>query len=86
LGATIGGNLNCDGGQFVYTNSIALTMERASVKGNVLLCDGFSAEGQVNLSDATIDGYLDCASGKSGRIRFYPIFLRLTSHDEVVDL
>jgi hypothetical protein len=69
--ATIGKNLNCSDGLFTHSNSIALTMERASVKGNVLLCDGFSAEGQVNLSDATIDGYLDCASGKNGRIRFY---------------
>jgi hypothetical protein len=61
--ATIGEWLNCNGGWLINSNSIALYLIRANLKGNVLLSDGFRADGQVVFSGATIDGNFDCGSG-----------------------
>jgi len=34
-----------------------------AVRGDLFLCDGFQAEGELQLSGATITGRLDCTSG-----------------------
>jgi hypothetical protein len=70
LGAEIGGNLDCSGGIFknpaqkdVQNSGTALVAENISVKGDVLLRNGFQAEGEVWLIGARIGGELDCHGG-----------------------
>lgn len=70
LSAQIGGNLECDGGQFknlprsdVLGSGIALSADSATVKGAVFLRDHFQAEGEVRLPGAQIGGELDCDHG-----------------------
>ena len=65
VGAHIGGDLDCRGGKFDNSNpeENALDADRITVKGNVLLSDGFSAKGEVRLLAADIRGQLDCAGG-----------------------
>ncbi len=63
LGAKIGGNLECDGGQF--TNSgCALDAEAAKVDGYVFLRDGFKASGEVSLVVARIGHSLECTNAQ----------------------
>jgi len=64
LGADVGGNLDCSGGQFTNPNEDALSADGASVKGNVFLRHGFNAEGGVRLPGADIGGDLACNGGK----------------------
>jgi len=40
-----------------------LSVQRATIKGNVFLDQGFTASGEVNFSGATIDGQLICTDG-----------------------
>jgi hypothetical protein len=78
-GAQIGGNLNCEGGEFhnpantaIPGGCIALDAERIKVAGSVLLRKKpgtevgvpFCAEGGVWLFNAEIKGDLDCGDGK----------------------
>jgi hypothetical protein len=75
LGATIGGNLECNQGEFVNKGGIALDAERSNIGGDVFLCtgfwgggkkvvaEGFKAEGETKLVRAVIAGTLDCTSG-----------------------
>jgi len=61
LGATIGGDLSCIGGQFINKGADALSADRLNViKGSVFLNNGFKAEGEVWLVGATIGGNLEC--------------------------
>jgi hypothetical protein len=69
-GAQIGGDLDCEDGTFKnlpqkdLTNSgLALCAQRATVKGDVRLSNGFVAEGQINLQGIQIDGAFDCEGG-----------------------
>ena len=62
-GATIGGSLDCRGGQFINKNSKALVADGLNVNGSIFLNDGFKAEGQVRLYGATIRVNLDCING-----------------------
>lgn len=64
IGATIGGELSCKGGEFINRNGPALTCNSAKVSQNILLDDGFKAEGEVDLGGATIGGQLNCSSGE----------------------
>jgi sRNA-binding regulator protein Hfq len=71
FGAEIEGNLECDGGKFqnpakagIAGSGIALDAPNAKVTGDVLLRSGFTAEGQVRLYGAEIEGTLDCNRGK----------------------
>jgi hypothetical protein len=63
LGATIGGDVDCDRGTFNNPNGDALSLDRTDVKGDVFLSDGFSSSGEVALAGATIGGQLACAGG-----------------------
>jgi hypothetical protein len=54
IGATIGGNLECDGAQLSNSNGKALNIERAKIGGCVFLRNGCKAEGEVRLLSATI--------------------------------
>jgi len=63
-GAMIGGNLECDEGQFIHPDGNALSAYRMDVKGDVFLRNGFKAEGEVSLAGATIGGQLDCSNGQ----------------------
>ena len=66
LGAQIGGNLECQGGQFEVKDGDALSADRAVVKGDVLLSNRFRATGEVRLLGAQIGGDLDCQGGQFG--------------------
>jgi hypothetical protein len=61
--ATIGGNLEAEGGTFKNPNGNALYADRIKVTGSVFLRNGFSAEGEVRLLGATIGGDLDAKGG-----------------------
>ncbi len=60
VGATIGGNLDCNNGTFDNPEGHALLAESAEVKGFVFLHNGFKVIGQVSLYRATIGGNLEC--------------------------
>lgn len=72
-GAQIGGNLQCDSGNFsgaveetprgARARGTALQMGGATVEGGVFLRNGFHADGEVCLLGAQIGGSLDCAGG-----------------------
>ena len=65
MGATIGGDLDCTGGEFSKSSGDdALSADGVQVKGDTLLRNDFKAEGAVRLLGATIGGNLDCTSGK----------------------
>jgi hypothetical protein len=71
LGAQIGGNLECTGGTFknppqkgIEGSGKALAADRANVRGDVFLREGFSAEGEVRLLGAQIGGDLACMKGR----------------------
>lgn len=55
-GSEIGGNLDCDGGQFLNPGGEALVAEGVKVEGCVSLGAGFRAEGQVRLLGAAVGG------------------------------
>jgi len=64
LGIRIGGNLDCEGGKFLNTNSFALLAESAEIKGSIVLRNGFIANGEVDLAGATVGGSLNCKGGQ----------------------
>ena len=65
VGAGIGGTLECRGGIFKHSNAQepALNVTRGKVDGNVLLHNGFRAEGMVGLVGTKIKGNLECNQG-----------------------
>lgn len=67
-GASIGKDLYCENGHFVYrgTNGNALSAADAKIEGSVILRNGFTAEGEVNLADGMIGKSIDCESGRFG--------------------
>ncbi|MGA9868771.1 MAG: hypothetical protein WBQ75_20275 [Acetobacteraceae bacterium] len=66
-GAKIGGDLACDGAHFANRiddgSGDALVATNTEIRGDVLLCKGFRAEGGVSLHGAKIAGNLDCDGG-----------------------
>jgi len=56
LGATIDGDLDCSGAEFLNASGRALNVEASKIGRNALFRDGFQAQGQVNLLGATIRG------------------------------
>ena len=60
LGATIGGDLDCQKGHFSNPGGDALSADGADVRGAVFLNHGFHAEGAVRLLGAVIGGDLSC--------------------------
>lgn len=75
VGAKIGGNLECNQGVFKNVGNVALNAERLQVGGDVFLCkgswgkssevhaEGFTANGEVKLGRAKIEGTLECIGG-----------------------
>jgi hypothetical protein len=57
--ATIGGNLECNGGHFLNKDGWSLIAAKAVVAGNAFFCDGFTSHGKINLTGATVSGCLD---------------------------
>jgi hypothetical protein len=64
FGATIGGNLDAEGGRFKNSNGDALSADGIKVTGDVFLRGGFCAEGEVRLLGAEVGGQLDCDGGR----------------------
>ncbi len=63
LGAQMGGNLECNYGNFEDKEGIALSLDTAKIKGSVFLGDSFKAKGEVCLLGAQIGGSLNCSGG-----------------------
>ncbi len=63
VSATVGSNLECDGGTFNNPNGTALRAAAATIKGNLFLNNEFSATGGVNLVRTTVGGDLVCTRG-----------------------
>ena len=63
LGAQIGDNLDCSGGNFDNTDGNVLSVDRVAVGGTVFLGNGFKAKGAVRLPRAQIGGSLNCNGG-----------------------
>jgi hypothetical protein len=66
VGAQIGGALDCSGTTITNRSGPALHGEHLQVAGNVLLKEGFTADGMgelgtVRLAEAHIGGHLDCS-------------------------
>jgi hypothetical protein len=66
LGARIGGALDCSGTTITNQSGPTVYGEHLQVAGNVLLREGFTAEGTgdlgtVRLAQARIDGHLECS-------------------------
>jgi len=59
LGATIGGNLDCNRGHFINPDGRALGADGLNVDGYVFFCNGFKADGEVRLLGAIIGRDLD---------------------------
>ena len=64
LGADIGGNLNCIGGQFADPGNEALLVSHAKIGGGVFLSRGFSAKGAVHMIGTNVGGSLKCSGGE----------------------
>ncbi len=64
LGATLGGQLNCSGGELVNPGGNALSADEAKIEGHVFLDEGFKAQGEVRLLGATVGGQLICSGGE----------------------
>ncbi|MHC4355953.1 MAG: hypothetical protein ACYS0H_24900, partial [Planctomycetota bacterium] len=63
-GASVGGDLDCSGAQFINKRAIALAADRLHVGGSVFLRGGFRAEGEVSLPGAKVCGDFRCTNGK----------------------
>jgi hypothetical protein len=63
VGARIGGDLDCEGGQFEKPSGVALLMDRVDVKGSIFLRKCFSAIGEARLVGATVGGDVECRDG-----------------------
>jgi hypothetical protein len=59
----VGGTLDCRGGKFKSPGAVALAVDRAEIKGSVLLDEGFSADGEVRLPNALVGSQLVCSRG-----------------------
>jgi hypothetical protein len=58
--ATIGGKLDCTGGTFANPGEVALDAELLKVGTDLLLRDGFVANGEVNFRGASVGGDFNC--------------------------
>ena len=63
MNATIGGNFECDAGQFIVAEGIALDASSAKIGSNVSLGQA-RFEGGVDFSGATISGIFACDEGQ----------------------
>jgi hypothetical protein len=63
LGATVGGDLDAEGGTFKNPDGMALDANSAKISGRVFLREGFSSEGEVRLLGATIGDELNAKGG-----------------------
>ena len=61
--AQIGGSLSCSGGLFENMEGVALSANRAIIKGGFFLKKPFKATGEVRLFGAQIGGNLACSGG-----------------------
>ena len=64
VGATVEGNLECNGGTFKNPGGYAFVADKAVVKLDVFMDGKFSSAGETRLSGAHIGGNLDCSGGE----------------------
>lgn len=66
VGAEIGQNLECDGGIFINNTKEGKSINAGGLKinGHAFLRNDFKSIGEVDLSDAKIEGTLDCRKGE----------------------
>ena len=63
-GATVGGQISCERGQFDGGGGPALVMDAATVGADLFLRDGFTAKGLVSLARASVTGQVACVGGQ----------------------
>jgi hypothetical protein len=63
IGATIGGDLDCEKGVFVRPDGYCFNAAGATIKGRLFLRFSFQAVGQVNLMGASVGNVVDCSRG-----------------------
>ncbi|KTC26556.1 hypothetical protein AO265_30925 [Pseudomonas sp. ABAC61] len=63
LGARIGGQVNCRGGNFCARKTLALSFDSTTIQGDVFLINGFSSKGRVSFIGAQIFGQMTFAGG-----------------------
>ncbi|HTB12857.1 MAG TPA: hypothetical protein VK752_14850 [Bryobacteraceae bacterium] len=59
VGAEIHGDLDCSGGQFLNAPNEAITLQRATIHGEIFFGDGFKVEGIVDLSNTSTTAMAD---------------------------
>jgi len=59
LGATVGGDVVCDGGEFINPGGTAIELERAVVKGAVFFRHKFRCDGLIDLRDCAANRFVD---------------------------
>ncbi|WP_051190091.1 hypothetical protein [Laribacter hongkongensis] len=64
IGAEIGSNLDCQGGNFDGNGKAALSANRAKIQGSVFLRNGFKANGAVRLPGVQIGNDIGCYGGE----------------------
>lgn len=64
VATTIGGDLDCSGGQFSNPEGVALNANGAKIERSVYLRGPFKAEGEVDLGGATIGATFECDGGQ----------------------
>lgn len=72
--AEIGGDLRCDGGEFIHPGKDALHFSGARIAGSAFLRYGTSVRGATNFIDAEIGNSLECQGGhfsNPGNIALY---------------
>ena len=85
LGARIGRDLDCSGGRFENPGGVALAADRADIRGEVRLAEGFHAMGEVRLQRARIGSDVSCPGGKfENRRSRLPTRVGRSSRDQAI--
>ena len=64
VGAAIGGDFDCENGEFIKKDGFAILADGMEVRGKVFLRNGFKAEGEVSFTGAVIGGSFECENGE----------------------
>lgn len=63
LGSANLGSLVAAGARISNPGGLTLSLHHATIRGSLILADGFSSDGMVSLNQATVGGRLECGEG-----------------------
>lgn len=63
LSSSIDGSISCPGATFRNKRATALTLDGATIKGGLLLANGFCAQGEVSAVNCSVEGNIICQDG-----------------------